>query len=473
MIPERKTVAIVGGGLAGLSLATELAEAGFSVKIYEAAPYLGGRASSHVDPSTGDAVPIGPHVFVESYVNFRKFLRKTGCEENISWERRRFIEVVHEGRHHTLKFISRIPAANTLHWLFSFPFISLRDKLSNARFFWKVGTTGFTSIERLDDLSAHDFLVSCGVSDRSIDLFWEFISLSLLNIPLRECSAAEFTLLVKRWSRLKHGKFGFPKTGLSDLYINGATQHLRKNDAEIFLNHRVEEILISGGRIIGLQISEHGHQSRVTADYYVLTLNPIQLRELLGTTFIFDNPYFASLKEFVPVPYISVNLWFRTKLTRKQFWAMLGSGAGHVPGYLNTDFYDLSNIYKNREGGSYIASNIINSAAYEHLDDSEIVARTIRELRETFPHLESSRLDPTHHKVNRTPYVVYAPLPGSRSWKRGPETPFENLYLAGDWTVREGPQCMEVAVFSAYRTAEEILKKEGMCVTIADRNLLV
>ena len=50
---SKKTVAILGGGVAGLSAAHELLERGFNVTIYERHPILGGKARSHSKPRTG------------------------------------------------------------------------------------------------------------------------------------------------------------------------------------------------------------------------------------------------------------------------------------------------------------------------------------------------------------------------------------------------------------------------------------
>ena len=53
-----KTVAIVGGGLAGLAAGCALAEAGLNVTLFERRPYVGGRASSYEHPGTGEVVAL-------------------------------------------------------------------------------------------------------------------------------------------------------------------------------------------------------------------------------------------------------------------------------------------------------------------------------------------------------------------------------------------------------------------------------
>ena len=46
-------VLIAGGGLAGLSAAAALGGAGFEVELFEARPFLGGRATSYADARLG------------------------------------------------------------------------------------------------------------------------------------------------------------------------------------------------------------------------------------------------------------------------------------------------------------------------------------------------------------------------------------------------------------------------------------
>ena len=61
-----RTVAILGGGVAGLSAAHELAERGFRVTVYEATQTTGGKARSIFVPGSGrDGLPQTPAAVVE------------------------------------------------------------------------------------------------------------------------------------------------------------------------------------------------------------------------------------------------------------------------------------------------------------------------------------------------------------------------------------------------------------------------
>ena len=53
---------IIGAGVAGLSAAVRLAQAGKRVVVLEEAPRLGGRATAFTDRDTGERVDNGQHV---------------------------------------------------------------------------------------------------------------------------------------------------------------------------------------------------------------------------------------------------------------------------------------------------------------------------------------------------------------------------------------------------------------------------
>src|SRR6187397_496062 len=87
-------VAIVGGGFAGLSAATALAEQGRRVIVLEARPRLGGRATSFTDPATGERVDNGQHLLIGGYHETFKFLRRIGAGDGVALQSRLAVEFV-------------------------------------------------------------------------------------------------------------------------------------------------------------------------------------------------------------------------------------------------------------------------------------------------------------------------------------------------------------------------------------------
>ena len=76
--PERPTAVVVGGGIAGLTAATALAERGVAVTLVEAQPTLGGRVRAWPVEVGGEPTTMsrGFHAFFRQYYNLRALLRR-------------------------------------------------------------------------------------------------------------------------------------------------------------------------------------------------------------------------------------------------------------------------------------------------------------------------------------------------------------------------------------------------------------
>src|SRR5208282_909932 len=82
-----RTVTVVGGGVAGMSAACALAEAGFRVQLVERRSYLGGRASSFLHPGVGEVIDNCQHVLFGCCTNLGGFYRRIGVADRIHWTR--------------------------------------------------------------------------------------------------------------------------------------------------------------------------------------------------------------------------------------------------------------------------------------------------------------------------------------------------------------------------------------------------
>ena len=80
-----KTVTVIGGGVAGMSAACALAEAGYRVQLVERRAYLGGRASSYLHPGVNEVIDNCQHVLFGCCTNLIAFYRRIGAETKIHW----------------------------------------------------------------------------------------------------------------------------------------------------------------------------------------------------------------------------------------------------------------------------------------------------------------------------------------------------------------------------------------------------
>ena len=73
-------VGIIGGGLAGMITAMDLADAGHKVEIYEARRFVGGKVGSWIDKD-GNHIEMGLHVFFGCYYNLFGIFKRLGIFE--------------------------------------------------------------------------------------------------------------------------------------------------------------------------------------------------------------------------------------------------------------------------------------------------------------------------------------------------------------------------------------------------------
>jgi 15-cis-phytoene desaturase len=80
-----KTVAIIGGGLSGLSAARYLVDAGHKPLVLEAREMLGGKVSAWQDKD-GDWIETGLHIFFGAYPNMMNLFKELDIEDRLQWK---------------------------------------------------------------------------------------------------------------------------------------------------------------------------------------------------------------------------------------------------------------------------------------------------------------------------------------------------------------------------------------------------
>lgn len=454
-------VAIMGGGLAGLTCAVALRDSGLNTVLFEAAETLGGRARSWTDSTTGDVIDIGPHIFLTEYRNVLALLDLLGTRDRLVWETARLIRLT-EGAQVTDMQMHPLPPP--LHLAPSFARVrslDWRDKFSNLGTMLLGMRFDEELVLRLDEMSAAEMLKRRCVTQRFIDWFWATACIAVMNVPLERCSAGALMRVFAQMIGRRQYHIGFAADGLAELYVPGAARAIADAGGRIYTRTSVSCILPDGKRAAGLVLHDG---ARVQARWYVAAVPPQALACVLPHEWL-HLPSFKHLAAFEASPYVSSYLWFDRKLTNDKFWTRVWNPHG-----LNSDFYDLSNIRPDwRNRGSVVAANTIYSHRAHDLSDVDIVACTLREIRDVLPLVASARLQ--HAVVNRIPMAIPCPLPGTERKRAGTISPVDGLLLAGDWTRTELPASMESAVYSGWAAAEVIWRSIGRPRTLVHPKL--
>lgn len=192
-------VAVVGGGIAGLSAAVALAERGVKVSLYEREAYLGGRAGGW--PTTlrdGSVVTMtrGFHAFFRQYYNLRALLRRVdpALDQLVAVNDYPLLHA--NGTRDSFAKLPRVPPLNAAAFMASSPTVSARDlrglRPRNALPLVDVSVPDV--YERYDSLSADEFLRRIGFPSAARDLAFSVFSRSFFADP-DTLSAAELVTM--------------------------------------------------------------------------------------------------------------------------------------------------------------------------------------------------------------------------------------------------------------------------------------
>lgn len=198
-------VAIVGGGLAGLSTAVELLEQGYEVDIYEGRQWVGGKVASWQDKD-GNHIEMGLHVFFGCYHNLFRLMAKCGVLENLLLKEHSHTFCNLDGDVRELDFrffLNETKIGAPLHGLKAFattPQLGIQDKLSNAIALANPAGSpivralvdpegGMADVRKLDGISFEDWFVGAGGSKNSIKKMWDPIAYALGFLDCKDISA--------------------------------------------------------------------------------------------------------------------------------------------------------------------------------------------------------------------------------------------------------------------------------------------
>ena len=451
---QPSTVAIAGGGLAGLAAGCALAEAGFRVTLFERRPYLGGRASSYQHPGTGEIVDNCQHVLLGCCTNLLDFYGRAGVQGKIRWyENLTFLEP--GGR---ASVIGPSPLPAPLHTAPAFlraDCLTFRDKLAIGRAMAMLAPS--TPADRGETFL--DWLKRHGQTGQAIERFWKTILVSALNEDLDQVSVP-YGAQVVRESFLKSapaGRMGIPTVPLTDLYST-AGDYLRARDGAIQFRASVESF-----QTVPFAVSVTTNGQAQKFDYLVLAVPFDGLERILPDTPA-AAPLAAALGQFSSSPITGIHLWFDRQITDLDHAVLLDRTIQwmfHKSRIIESRAKEArENEARNNAdvngSGSYIELVVSCSRSLVDKSKAEIVDLAVREAQEFFRDAPDAQL--LKSTVIKEVNATYSPRPGMDQYRPKPDTAWPRVFLAGDWTATGWPATMEGAVRSGYLAAEAVTR---------------
>jgi len=427
-------VIVAGGGLAGMAAAVALAEAGFDVRLFEARPFLGGRACSYPLPvrlGGPEIIDNCQHILLRCCTNLLDFYRRLGVADRIRFDREfRFLEP--GGRMSTL---SAGPLPAPLHLAASFcrlPFLSWRARAAIGSAFAAARRQWGRRID-LDRMSMGAWLADQRQPQEAIARFWRPVLVSAANAEPDAMAARHGLQLMSLafLGRRDDYHMGVPEAPLGELY---PLENLKaKGRLEVTARAPVERFLFDGKRASAALLRGEPRQ----ADYYVSAL-PAGRAAAAAPELALD------VSAFHYSPITSIRLWFDRPVT----------GFPHAVLLDRT----MQWMFASR-GGRHIQLVVSASDALAGMNRTAIIELALTELAGFMPGVGRAVLERAH--VVKELRATFRPAPGLEAHRPLSATHFENLFLAGDWTRTGWPATMEGAVRSGYLAAEAVTRAAG------------
>lgn len=438
---------VIGGGLAGITAALALADAGVRVTLLEGRPRLGGLAFSF---RRGElTVDNGQHVYLRCCTAYRWFLDRIDATALAPLQDRLDVPVLDvtkpEGRR--LGRLRRDALPVPLHLgrsLATYPHLSLAERAAVGRA--ALALKGLDLADpALDDQDFGSWLAAHGQSPRAVEALWDLVGVATLNAVAGHSSLALAAMVFKTGLLSEPGAadIGWARVPLGDLHDRMARAALDTAGVRTALRTRVTSVSSYGdGRW-----SVRTPGETIEADTVVLAVPQRETHELLPDGAL-DAP--ERLLALDTAPILNIHVVYDRKVLDAPFLSALGTPVQWV-----FDRTEASGL----RGGQYLA--LSQSAAHDEIDApvATLRERYLPELERLLPRTRGAGV--LDFFVTRERTATFAPAPGVGRLRPGARTKAPGLYLAGSWTATGWPATMESAVRSGINAADAALRALG------------
>ncbi|MCV7346312.1 FAD-dependent oxidoreductase [Mycolicibacterium rhodesiae] len=463
-LPATPHVVVVGGGIAGLSAATGLAERGVTVDLLESQHYLGGRVggwTEQLPDGTQVANNRGFHAFFRQYYNLRWLLRRTDPE----LERLRAVEdyplVDGEGRRDTFRGLPKRPPWNALAFALRSPTFRMRDLMRlNAVAAAPLAAVSVPDIyEQLDGLDAGTFLTKINFPVAARHLAFEVFARSFFARPERLSAAELATMFHIYFLGSSEGLvFDVAASNFDTALWEPLGQYLIEHGVRVRRGVAAESVTRGGGKVLQVRDSTG---ATIDADGVVLATDIAALQRIVAASpGLGDEGWRHNVAQMQTAPPFMVQRLWLDRPVNSDRPAFLGTG-----GLDPVDNISVVSSYENQAAewarahrGSVVEVHSYSVGDAPQVDD--LRDRMLARLHQLYPETAAAGI------VKETLLVRDdCPLfsPGAFANRPTVDTPVPGLMLAGDGIRIDLPVAlMERAATTGWMAANQLLAGWGI-----------
>lgn len=456
-----KKVIVMGGGLAGLSTAKHLVDAGHIPIVLEARDLLGGKVAAWRD-AEGDVTETGLHVFFGAYPNAMTLFKELGIEDRLQWKDHAmiFAKPGSKKREFSIFDFPALPAPINagVAILGNMDLLTWEEKIKLGIGLVPAYLFGQKYVEEQEGVTVKEWMRARGIPDRVTDEVFIAMSKALNFIDPDTLSMQCVLIALNRFLQETDGsKIAFLDGSPTERLCEPLKEYIESKGGVVRTNSPVQKIITHDGvegkdkdAVAGLLLK--GNEV-ISADYYVSAMPVDAIKKLTPDPWR-NNEYFSKMMGLKGVPVINIHIWFDRKLStvdnlifsRSKLLSVYADMSESCYGYKDSDKSMLEMVFAPAKG--WIGK-----------PDEDILHATMKELEILFP--EEIRADGSMAKVQKftcvkTATSVYETLPGCEAMRPTQVSPISNFIMAGDFSKQKYLASMEGAILSGQLAAKAV-----------------
>jgi hydroxysqualene dehydroxylase len=454
-----RRVAVIGGGLAGITAALRCAEGGCQVTVFEARGQLGGLTHSF---HRGELrVDNGQHVFLRCCASYRSLLDRLGVADRVELQPRLAIPVRSPGADRPV-WLRRTALPAPLHLAASLLQYRPLSTLERARF--ALAALALRRVDpthpATDEQNFGTWLRQHGQSEHAIAALWELVGVATLNSRADQASLSLAATVFQEGllTDAAAADIGWSLVPLGELHGDPALRCLTKQGVEVRTGVTVRGIEPAGGGPIagsaggGWEVITDG--ARLSAEGVILAVPPAAAEQLLPPGSVTLPPGWAQRLGSVPI--VNVHVVLDRPVLDEPFVAGVDTPVQWV--------FDRT-TQSGLERGQYLAVSLSAADDLVNTPTAALRAQFLPELAALLPAMRDAQV--RDFFVTRERHATFRPAPGTAALRPPAVTALRGLFLAGAWTATGWPATMEGAVRSGTAAATALLAQSPTGVPAA------
>jgi flavin-dependent amine oxidoreductase len=279
--PDKTKVAVVGGGIAGLTAALRLAQNGCKVTVYEKNATVGGNLGSDPDPQ-GSYHDVYPHMFGDWYNNFWKLVGELGLSREHDFEPRPTCAFLEAGEFPKLKLLTNNGSPATALANLTSGIIPVPDMFLAAYSILDLLSQNFSGGALVNEQTVNGFMTSRPyVTEKMLQMHNIIIS-NIWAVDSYLTSAFAYQSFAKYQFRRPTPQCWVLKGDSYTKLITPLVEKLNTLGCEVKTRAIVRHVEVSKGRVDRICVSEGNKiEPDIKVDHLILAVPPIHLAQLV------------------------------------------------------------------------------------------------------------------------------------------------------------------------------------------------